>query len=422
MGGAVGADPDKGGQPGVSAASFDRFVSDVRSALHYLYEPDQLRRSPLAAHLGVAASFDTASALQRILLEAVDALEPGPEEPPQSRAWRIYDALVYRYVRRFDRDTVADQLGISGRQFRREQRAALEALAVGLWQQYGLDDGAMGARVGAGAAEADGESPVEPAWLRDLPPEKPADLGQVLQAVFDLARPLARQREVRLVTPGPDEWPDVSVPQVALRHTLLNLLGIAIPHAAGGELAIRVSLADDEIELALAAKPGQDERIVLSEREAASLDVARQLAEIAGGRLRFAPDAAPMSAFLSLPVVEHIPVLVVDDNPDTLQLFERYTVGTRYCVTGTRDPRQTLRLAQELDAQIIVVDVMMPELDGWEVLVQLRGDEAMFGRAVIVCTVLPQEALALGLGADAFLQKPVSREDFLAALEKQVEL
>jgi CheY-like chemotaxis protein len=37
---------------------------------------------------------------------------------------------------------------------------------------------------------------------------------------------------------------------------------------------------------------------------------------------------------------------------------------------------------------------------------------------IIICTVLPQEALALALGADAFLQKPVSQADFLAALDR----
>ena len=121
----------------MEVSTFDQFVGNLRSALHYLYDPDQLRRSPLAALFGVSG-FDAVSALQRILTDAVEALQPGADEPPQSRAWRIYDALVYRYVRRFERDVVADQLGISGRQLRREQRAALEVLADYLWKQYGL--------------------------------------------------------------------------------------------------------------------------------------------------------------------------------------------------------------------------------------------------------------------------------------------
>ena len=116
--------------------------------------------------------------------------------------------------------------------------------------------------------------------------------------------------------------------------------------------------------------------------------------------------------------MQHTAVLVVDDNADTLQLFGRYASGTRYCLTGTRDPGQALRLVGELDPQVIVLDVMMPEVDGWELLARLRADPHTSEAAIVICTVLPQEALALALGADAFLQKPVGQEAFLAVLDR----
>jgi CheY-like chemotaxis protein len=415
--------------------TFDRFVGDLRSALHYLYDPDQLRRSPLASLFGVSG-FDAASALQRILTDAVEALQPSADEPPQSRAWRIYDALVYRYVRRFERDVVADQLGISGRQLRREQRAALEVLADHLWKQYGLADKAEGA-VNAGSlpegalnpastALSSGEAPQAraeaPAWLRDLPPEKPAALHQVLHATLDLARPLSRQWTVRLEGVLAEELHDLAVPQVALRHALLSLLGIAIPRSSGGSVTVSAALADRMIELAVISTEPVAERESLSEREINSLDVARHLADAAGGALVFdaEPGVQPFSAQLTLPILERVPVLVVDDNADVLQLFERYVSGTRFCLTVTHEPKQALRMAQTLEPQIIVLDVMMPEVDGWELLAQLRQQPETADTAVIICTVLPQEALALGLGADAFLQKPVSQEDFLFALDRLV--
>jgi CheY-like chemotaxis protein len=413
----------------LEVSTFDQFVGNLRSALHYLYDPDQLRRSPLAALFGVSG-FDAASALQRILTDAVEALQPGADEPPQSRAWRIYDALAYRYVRRFERDMVADQLGISGRQLRREQRAALEVLADHLWKQYGLAAKAEGAlnegalnpvSVALSSGEAIQAKAEAPAWLRDLPPEKPAALRQVLQATLDLARPLSRQWSVSLEGVLAEELHDLAVPQVALRHALLSLLGIAIPRTGGGSVEVSAVQVDGMIELAvISAKPAA-EGGPLSEREINSLDVARHLADAAGGALAFdtEPGAQPFMARLTLPIFERVPVLVVDDNADVLQLFERYVSGTRYCLTVTREPKQALKLAQELEPHIIVLDVMMPEVDGWELLNQLRQHPATMDTAVIICTVLPQEALALGLGADAFLQKPVSQEAFLAALERQ---
>jgi CheY-like chemotaxis protein len=143
---------------------------------------------------------------------------------------------------------------------------------------------------------------------------------------------------------------------------------------------------------------------------------------VAGGALTFDTElgAQPFIAKLTLPILERVPVLVVDDNADALQLFERYASGTRYCLTVTHEPKQALRMAQALEPQIIVLDVMMPEVDGWELLAQLRQQPETADTAVIICTVLPQEALALGLGADAFLQKPVSQEAFLFALDRLV--
>ncbi len=462
----------------MESLTFDQFVGCLRSALHHLYDPDQLRRSPLAALFGVGG-FDASAALQRILTEAIEALQPSPTEPPQSRAWRIYDALAYRYVRGFDRDVVADQLGISGRQLRREQRAALEVLAGHLWRQFGLAaapaapadppgaaalaagratgvanviarsvfyDEAISSGAGIAAAPAAGLAMTTPgggiaaaptaglamtttggkpkseapAWLRDLPPEKPAELGQLLPATLDLARSLARQWGVELKSDLADAARGMAAPQGALRHALLNLLGIAIPRSRGGTVTVAVTLAGAMMQLAITAGGASVAAAALAERELSSLEVARRLAEVAGGDLTLGadPGGGPFVAYLNLPALERISVLAVDDNADILQLLERYTAGSRFSLIGTREPGQCLRLAQELDPDIIVLDVMMPEIDGWDLLAQLRSDPATTGVPIIICTVLPQEALALALGADAFLQKPVSQADFLAALDR----
>ena len=259
-----------------------------------------------------------------------------------------------------------------------------------------------------------------PAWLRDLPPEKPAELGQLLPATLELARPLARQWGAELKGNLADEARRMAAPQGALRHALLNLLGIAIPRSRGGTVTVSVTLAGAMMQLAITAGSAAAEPAALAERELSSLEVARRLAEVAGGDLALGadPGGGPFVAYLNLPALERISVLAVDDNADILQLLERYTAGSRYSLIGTREPGQCLRLAQELDPDIIVLDVMMPEIDGWDLLAQLRSDPATTGVPIAICTVLPQEALALALGADAFLQKPVSQTDFLAALDR----
>jgi len=200
---------------------------------------------------------DTPSALQRILTDAIQSLEPGPNELPESRSWRIYDALFYRYVRRHNRNVVADQLGISARQLGREQRAALDVLAECLWKEYALNianpDAAFAGD--AGASEASPDTAKDLTWLKDAPPEKPTDVRQELPAILNLVRALARQYSVEVTTDLPDAVPQLSVDPVAFRETLLNLLCAAIPRASGGQVIITAKGRQAEVELTVGWRP-----------------------------------------------------------------------------------------------------------------------------------------------------------------------
>ena len=193
--------------------------------------------------------------------------------------------MTYRYVRGFDRDVVADQLGISGRQFRRERRAALETLAQHIWQMQNLE----GRPALAPSAEPEAQPP---AWLNDLPPEKPGDLQVVLAATLDLARALARQWDVRVesaTAAGTGPVAGIAVPQTALRYALLNVLGVAVPRATGHAVNLATLLAGDTVVVEVVASTdavrSADRAGGLTEEERASLEVARQLLDVIGGQV-----------------------------------------------------------------------------------------------------------------------------------------
>ena len=61
---------------------------------------------------------------------------------------------------------------------------------------------------------------------------------------------------------------------------------------------------------------------------------------------------------------------------------------------------------------------MMPQMDGWEVLARLLQSPLTSHIPIIICTILGQEELALSLGAHVYLRKPITRQDFLAALDR----
>lgn len=402
----------------------EQFLEHLREALNHLYDPERLRKSPLASLFGLANRFDTASALQRLLVDAIASLKPPPGEPSQSPAWQIYEPLFYRYVEQLSAEEVADQLGIGTRHLRRWQNTAQEALADLLWQQFNLSDlvsGPSDARDGATLAQALPRSlDQELAWLTSASGDSITDLAQALPPVLDLAGKLAALHQVQLDLALSDELPQVGVPSVALRQVLINILSVAIPRAAGGPVKVSVQISQWDVEIRVrcahrAPKPPSEEA------EAENLRIARQLADLGGCCLTLVADAANFDAKLTLPALEQIPVLAIDDSTDTLQLWQRYAADSHYRLVGTRDAEQAFDLAAQASPQIILLDVMMPRVDGWEMLGRLRQHPLTSTLPIIVCTILAQKELALLLGASDFLRKPVNRPDFLAVLDRQIE-
>jgi CheY-like chemotaxis protein len=168
------------------------------------------------------------------------------------------------------------------------------------------------------------------------------------------------------------------------------------------------------------ARPSAREEV--REPDAEALEMAVRLTQMAGGRLQLPQTDVPgrqMLATLRLTPAERITVLAIEDNHDTLQLWDRYLHGTPFRLIGVQQPDEALAVAQEVEPEIILLDVMMPNVDGWSLLGRLRLHPATSGVPVIVCTVLPQRELALSLGASDFARKPLTRQAFLALLERQ---
>lgn len=396
--------------------SYEEFLHHLREALSALYDPATLRRNPLRRLLGTGEGVSNSAALRDLLIAAIESLRPAHETPAQARAWRIYDLLHFRFVQQFGPDEVADQLGISARHLRREQHAALEALAARLQERY------LPAGLSEPPAEEDEAGPQwrqELAWLQDAPPEQGVNLQEGLPAVLALVEPLAQQHQVALELQMDNQPLDVAMHPVALRQILLSVLDAAIHAGAHGRVLVTAQPAAAEIVVRIACAPGT---AAYGSPDAAELRMTRRLARLCGCVVDVSTTDERFAAHLLLPALGRLPVLVIDDNPDTLELLRRYAAGTRYQILVTRDPDQALGLVQQIAPQIIVLDVMMPQVDGWEVLGRLRQHPRTGQIPVVVCSILTQEELALTLGASGFVQKPVTRQDFLAALDRLTPL
>ncbi len=413
----------------MTQVTHEQLIAALRSALHYLYDPVHLRSSPLVDLLGLDEHFDSATALQTALTAAIRALKPDADAPPQSRTWRVYDILHFQYIRQLSREAVATQLGISERQLRREQRVALEVLAQQLLPHLDQNGSPVTAEPAPqttaplptrDAPVTDHALSAELLWLKKSAAEAPIGLRAALAMVQQLVRPLADQWQVPLQLDIAPALADHPVPPLLLRSILPTVLSIAIGRAGSLPLTITATQGSRRLTISVISHAGQPQA-ALTEKELAGLQTAEAVAHFHGAEL-IAPRMATTGfvATLSLPSLTPLPILVIDDNTDWLELQQRYVVGSPYQLTGTSDAAHAAPLAAELQPAVILLDVMMHNVDGWQILSELRHDPATAAIPIVICTILPVAELALALGANAFLQKPVTQEQFLQTLARWV--
>jgi CheY-like chemotaxis protein len=378
----------------------DYFLDELRKLLNHLYDPDYLSRSQIAGLFDSGGSFDRIPRLQRLMEGAIAALKPTADSPPGSKAWMIYKFLTYRYLQQLDQKKIADQLSVSRTQFFRLQQSALAALAAYLWEIYDL-----GKRWTPAQDQSHGES-LPDAGLERLPDEQ-ADLASVLTELDPLIAALLKTRGSVLQVVIPPDLPPAALSPMVMRQLLLTLVNVALECQASGEL--HLVAGQEGTSLWIRAQSNEALRLVQE-----SLTPLNELAGMIGTKITLECNAIT----LKLPATISIPVLVVEDNPDQAQIFMRLLEGTRYQAHLCANPADVAGTAMQTGAKVIILDVMMPKMDGWTVLQNLRNRQETYSIPVVVSTILPVGRLASSLSADAFLVKPVRREELLALLDR----
>ncbi len=114
-------------------------------------------------------------------------------------------------------------------------------------------------------------------------------------------------------------------------------------------------------------------------------------------------------------------ILVVDDEPEAVELVEFNLKQAGYAVSTAADGAEALKKARSQTPDLIVLDVMLPEMDGFEICKALRLDGATAKVPVIMLTAKAAEidrVLGLELGADDYLTKPFSPRELLLRVKK----
>jgi CheY-like chemotaxis protein len=379
------------------------FLKQVHDALAHLFDIAYLQRHPLAAILVPADVADPkarAQLLRERLLEAIGDLKPPPNVSPRELAYRPYGILRHRFVEGLTPEEVQERLSLSRRQYFREQQRACEAVASILWQR----------RLVQAEEEVAGQSFHQELEELGLQPQT-FSLQACLEQALAALRPLADRRGVALSCEC--EQVTAFADPVVTRQALISLLSALVQLGECAYYELRLH-SDDR--WAILTVSGLPPAALEAAGEGEELLQARRLAERAGGQLFLVPDKG--LAQLRLPSAREELVVIVDDNPKTLQLFQRYLSPYRYRLALVQQSVEALQCIRKLQPDIVVLDVMMRDVDGWQILQTIKTDPQTRHIPVIVCTVLAEEALARTIGAEGYLRKPVTQTDLVLALAR----
>lgn len=304
------------------------------------------------------------------------------------------------------------------------------------------------------------------------------DIKQTLQEVAATVQPMMEKGGNTLVLSCPDDIGSMVTDTTKLRQALLNLLSNASKFTDQGEVSITVEKADNvaitstakanrvrfhirDTGIGMTADQLQKIFDAFTQADASTtrkyggtglgLTITKRFTEMMGGAVEVTSELGQGSTFtIELPQqarpitkperVEPLPndlvsahplaadlassqrqkpvVLVVDDEIDIQELLERSLLKAGYDVVCAASGREALALATEIRPDVITMDVMMPEMDGWEVLTSLKNNDELAHIPVVMMTMVEDAELGYALGASDYLPKPINRDRLLTVLEK----
>ncbi|MGD0281629.1 MAG: response regulator [Dissulfurispiraceae bacterium] len=159
-------------------------------------------------------------------------------------------------------------------------------------------------------------------------------------------------------------------------------------------------------DITVESEPGKGSSFIIRLPAEVSVDSGKQLEDIAGTE-----SAIPWGEGAKS-------VLIIDDDPKARDLLSRSLIKEKYSVACAAGGEEGLKLARQLHPDVIVLDVLMPVMDGWTVLTSIKADPDIADIPVVMLSVLDEENMGFALGASDYLTKPIDRDRLLVVLKK----
>ncbi|MFN7972929.1 MAG: response regulator [Acidobacteriota bacterium] len=285
------------------------------------------------------------------------------------------------------------------------------------------------------------------------------DLSPVVRDVVTTVHPLVVKNQNNLEVRCYEDIGSMTSDVTRVRQSLFNLLSNACKFTEKGTVSLDVTRTDragvDWITMrvkdtGIGLTPEQKDRLFQAYQQAESsttkkyggtglgLAITRKLCQLMGGEISVESEPGKGSTFtVELPAIapaakpetkpEQKPlrpaggpptVLVIDDDATVRELLTHQLQSEGFQVECADSGRIGLSRARALRPSAITLDVLMPDIDGWEVLRELKADPATRSIPVVMMTMVDDRSKGYALGASDYLSKPVDRSSLMAVLRR----
>ena len=278
-------------------------------------------------------------------------------------------------------------------------------------------------------------------------------LQEALEHGLALVRERASQHGITLRLEVAKDVGPVLADELRIKQVIVNLLSNAVKFTPdGGRVDVRaradrsevlvtvsdtgIGVAAEDRERIFDSFPQGGRTAPATEGTGLGLTLTKRIVELHGGRIwvdsevgvgstfGFTISATPPAAAAGAVVDDSgspdraRTVVVIDDDRRSVDLLTVYLEAVGLRVVSARDGERGVELVKGLQPASVVLDILLPGLDGWQVLESLKADPATATIPVVVVSILDERGKGLALGAAECLVKPVSREEVLEALAR----
>jgi CheY-like chemotaxis protein len=396
--------------------TFEEFEQSLRHVLVHFRDPAYHPPEFLWSILGYKPK-QGLEAIQQTITQTIASFKPATTHTSSSlRSQRFYELLTCRYIQELTQEETAERLGITPRHVRREQQQAIHALARLFWEKRadktllsGEDNPDEGPEQESMAWRS--QVRAELAALQHSAPGSVVEVAAALRGIMKIGEALTSQHGVSLQIEALESEMTVAMHPSALRQVLITAIEKLVQSISAGRVTLAAERSGGRVHLLITGAPA-------ATHHPPDSDLIREILAVHGGSVEAYREEDKVGFRVELPTADKITVLVIDDNADLVHFYRRYTIGTRYQIVHLAQGEQVMDTIEEVKPDIIVLDVMLPDIDGWELLTNLRGQPATKMIPIIVCSVVRRAELALSLGASLYLPKPVRRREFVQALDQ----